>query len=42
MLDIQTVPDVLNCTVVLRDATEGVIDKCYNSPWMHILLCFDA
>ena len=42
MLEIQTVPDVPNCMIVLGNATEGVIDKCYNSPWMHVLLCFDA
>ena len=42
MLDIETVPDIPNCTIVLCEATEGVIDKCYNSPWMHILSCFDT
>ena len=45
MLDIETVPDVPNCTIVLGNATEGIIDKRYNSSWMHILLsvlCFDA
>ena len=42
VLGIETVPDVPNCTIVLGDVTEGVIDKRYNSPWMHILLCFGA
>ena len=40
MLCIETVPDVPNCTILLCDATEVGIDKCYNSPWMHSLLCF--
>ena len=37
-----TVPDITDCSVVLRNSTRGVIDKCYNGPWMHILLRLDT
>ena len=30
MLAIETVPDVPNCTIVLSNAIEGVVDKRYN------------
>ena len=41
MLGIETVPDIPNCTVVLGNATEGIIDKRDNSSRMHILFCLD-
>ena len=42
MLDIETVPDVPNCTIVLGNAAESIIDKCYDGSWMHILDCLYA
>ena len=33
MLCMETVPDTTDCSVILRNATQGVIDKCYNGPW---------
>ena len=44
MLAIETVSDIPNCTIVLSNGTEGVIDKRYNSVDAHsaLSLCIDS
>ena len=42
MLEIQAVPDVANCSIVLGDTTQDLLDKCDDGSWMYLLTCLHA